>query len=768
MYGSINNTVQNELDILYGVNSVLDSNDFTAQAIIHRASNISSSADLELIKSHLWSAVEIIIAKDLHSEAEIKKAVFNQLDVTYHINAIAEALNFSGHAIIVRHRDMPSAAELDLVKKQLISSAIINLCSTVRSEAYIAKVEFNQLDIFYHINTIAEKLHYISQAIITYPTDLRSLVSINENLTLDVALEILQAPKHTLVIEALQDAYTRQYRPYSNFGYLLSLAVGNVAEGSFYSYIDFDLTDIIDLEGQAIWSIDLSITRSGTSDGVIYVYENYSNWSEGFIMWVTPMEISEEPLFSFNSNAQIIDITELVLQKIREGKRKLQIVLKSNDFVTFNSKESGYGPKLVVTHSELDWRGHLGYGSLGANATIMTGSRKLFHNTVTIPKKQDRWSHAVLREKGLKESEATIVSPLLHGSANILAHWNMMGASAMIMQTSDLVASFDKNASESHNTAILLTKNLFNSFAHISSGQVNDWREHTAYIRATGNSLKSEAIIPFNEFMASEAIILERSLIVGQSHIANPNFLSVADLRQRSNFYSEANISVPFYEGINSEALIKYYGDELSTAIIRSSQNIDFINEGLIRNLADSGIPAESYIKYYTDTINEAIIRQNNNQDLIGNVIVSIRDFILKQSEAYLHKADWTAGEAYLIAAYDVLSRAGIRIPKEEFHKALAEIYRVSDTNAEAVIHRITQLMGEAIIRESDVRLFYATAFLNGWWPDDITAYADILGRGKSVTSLAVIRTNANVWIPPQVDGKLPRLWKWEDYFPTA
>ena len=188
----------------------------------------------------------------------------------------------------------------------------------------------------------------------------------------------------------------------------------------------------------------------------------------------------------------------------------------------------------------------------------------------------------------------------------------------------------------------------------------------------------------------------------------------------------------------------------------------------MIRNLADSSIPAESHIKYYTDTINEVIIRQNNNQDLIGNVIVSIRDFILKQSEAYLHKADWTAGEAYLIAAYDVLSRAGISIPKEEFHKALAEIYRVSDTNAEAVIHRITQLMGEAIIRESDVRLFYATAFLNGWWPDDITAYADILGRGKSVTSLAVIRTNANVWIPPQVEGKLPRLWKWEDYFPTA
>ena len=105
MYGSINNTVQN---------------DFTAQAIIHRTSDINSSADLELIKSHLWSAVEIILAKDLHSEAEIKKAVFNQLDVTYHINAKAGALNFSGHAIIVGHGDMPSTAELDLVRNSLL------------------------------------------------------------------------------------------------------------------------------------------------------------------------------------------------------------------------------------------------------------------------------------------------------------------------------------------------------------------------------------------------------------------------------------------------------------------------------------------------------------------------------------------------------------------------------------------------------------------------------------------------------------------------
>jgi hypothetical protein len=126
------------------------------------------------------------------------------------------------------------------------------------------------------------------------------------------------------------------------------------------------------------------------------------------------------------------------------------------------------------------------------------------------------------------------------------------------------------------------------------------------------------------------------------------------------------------------------------------------------------------------------------------------------------------ANEALINETKHMLSEAQIRIPDDSFFQSLVDIYRVSDISAEAKIHKVSEIFNTVIIRESEVRLFYATSYLNGWYPYDTTALADILGRGKSIYSTAMIRTNARLIVPPHIDGRLPRPWKWEDYFPPA
>lgn len=664
-----------------------------------------------------------------------------------------------------------------------------------------------------HIASVADieliKHHFRNQALILHTKEFHGTAAVNEQLSMDVVLGLLQPPQTVITIDALQDTYTRQSRPYNNYGYLQLLAAGRAAEGEFRTYIEFDLTEIIqiiDLD-QAIISIDFKILESIFSFEKIDVYECYSKWNESFLMWVNEMNYSEEPLFSFYSG-DTVDITDLIKRLIEEGRTKFNIMLTSTDFVTFQSKESGTPPQLIVTYADPDWVGYIGESTGYSNAIIRNESRRLFHGVFSILHKDLMPSIAVIREKGLKEAEGTIVNPLYSGSADILANSFALHSSAMIMNTSDLASSFDKNASEHYNDATILEKDIFSAFADIAPGQAYDWRIHSADIKATGSFFGSSAIILKEILFGNTAYIKPYNELRGTVDIISPFFHNYVTITKFKDIPSEVTIGSPDYSDNIAEAVVRYRSNLESNFVARGHADYENYGEAIVSSKGFSNLYALTDIRFDNkltslatitnrdlyDFISEALVRREDQNELHsitdiltpnyfvgGAVILKHQSFDLSSTsyimlpdskeymaEAYIHSINAFRNEVIINQLSHMLNEAILRRSDKIDLQALADILRVSDIQSLADLRRISQILGKAIIREEGIWLQYNQAYLNGWHPFDVAFYADILARGNFNRSYAIIRTDARLWTPPASPERLPRIWVREDFLPDA
>ena len=664
-----------------------------------------------------------------------------------------------------------------------------------------------------HIASVADieliKHHFRNEALILRAKEFHSTAAVNEHLSMDVVLGLLQPPQTVITIDALQDTYTRQSRPYNNYGYLQLLAAGRAAEGEFRTYIEFDLTEIIqiiDLD-QAIMSIDFKILESIFSFEKIDVYECYSKWNESFLMWVNEMNYSEEPLFSFYSG-DTVDITDLIKRLIEEGRTKFNIMLTSTDFVTFQSKESGIPPQLIVTYADPDWVGYIGESTGYSNAIIRNESRRLFHGVFSILHKDLMPSIAVIREKGLKEAEGTIVNPLYSGLADILANSFALHSSAMIMNTSDLASSFDKNASEHYNDATILEKDIFSAFADIAPGQAYDWRTHSADIKATGSFFGSSAIILKEILFGNTAYIKPYNELRGTVDIISPFFHSYVTITKFKDIPSEVTIGSPDYSDNIAEAVVGYrsnlesnfvarrhadyenYGEAIvsskgfsnlyaltdirvdnkltSLSTITNRDLYDFISEALVRREDQNELHSITDILTHNYFVGGAVILKHQSFDLSSTSYIMLPDSKEHMAEAYIHSINAFRNEVIINQLSHMLNEAILRRSDKIDLQALADILRVSDIQSLADLRRISQILGKVIIREEGIWLQYNQAYLNGWHPFDVAFYADILARGNFNRSYAIIRTDARLWTPPASPERLPRIWVREDFLPDA
>jgi len=664
-----------------------------------------------------------------------------------------------------------------------------------------------------HIASVADieliKHHFRNEALIPHTKEFHSTAGVNEHLSMDVVLGLLQPPQTVITIDALQDTYTRQSRPYNNYGYLQLLAAGRAAEGEFRTYIEFDLTEIIQIIdlNQAIISIDFKILESIFSFEKIDVYECYSKWNESFLMWINEMNYSEEPLFSFYSG-DTVDITDLIKRLIEEGRTKFNIMLTSTDFVTFQSKESGIPPQLIVTYADPDWVGYIGESTGYSNAIIRNESRRLFHGVFSILHKDLMPSIAVIREKGLKEAEGTIVNPLYRGLADILANSFALHSSAMIMNTSDLASSFDKNASEHYNDATILEKDIFSAFADIAPGQAYDWRTHSADIKATGSFFGSSAIILKEILFGNTAYIKPYNELRGTVDIISPFFHSYVTITKFKDIPSEVTIGSPDYSDNIAEAVVGYrsnlesnfvarrhadyenYGEAIvsskgfsnlyaltdirvdnkltSLSTITNRDLYDFISEALVRREDQNELHSITDILTPNYFVGGAVILKHQSFDLSSTSYIMLPDSKEHMAEAYIHSINTFRNEVIINQLSHMLNEAILRRSDKIDLQTLADILRVSDIQSLADLRRISQILGKVIIREEGIWLQYNQAYLNGWHPFDVAFYADILARGNFNRSYAIIRTDARLWTPPASPERLPRIWVREDFLPDA
>ena len=161
------------------------------------------------------------------------------------------------------------------------------------------------------------------------------------------------------------------------------------------------------------------------------------------------------------------------------------------------------------------------------------------------------------------------------------------------------------------------------------------------------------------------------------------------------------------------------------------------------------------------------ILRHENN-NILNTAYIMIPDKVEHNAEAYLNKIITFENEATLYQLSQIVGEAIVRRSDKHNIYSQAELFEISTLPSHVDIREISQIAGQAIIREEGVMLYLATAFLNGWYPFDTLFCADILATGNFKYSYATIRNNARVWTPPTTIGKLPRVWDWEDFFPTA
>ena len=235
------------------------------------------------------------------------------------------------------------------------------------------------------------KVHLIGKAYNPFKSQLQSSARVLDNNSLDINFKLLQPPVEPLVAGATQDTFIRQSKPTTNYGDSQILAVGRAGDGEYRSFIDIDLTDIINLinSGMNITSMDLIINKLPSSDGILYIHECYSTWYENYLIWLTPVNYSENPIFIYEArgNQVIIDIAEYVYSLIKQGKTKLSLVLKSDDFILLNSKESGLPPRIEVRYTDPSWVGETGECFFGGNATVRAVSTKDFYSSYRLREK---------------------------------------------------------------------------------------------------------------------------------------------------------------------------------------------------------------------------------------------------------------------------------------------------------------------------------------------------------------------------------------------
>jgi hypothetical protein len=614
------------------------------------------------------------------------------------------------------------------------------------------------------------KKELYSNALIPYTQNLSGKVAVNENLTMNITMGILRPPVITMEITPIKDAYTRESRPYINYGHSTSLAVGQASEGEFRTYIEFDISDILDITDQVILSVKLELTKATSNSGIINLYEVYSQWNEGLIIWMNPIQYSPTPLIEVDINdyKTTLNMYPFLMQLIDNDNSKMSLFLKSDNFLTLSSRESATPPKLIIEYTDPSWDGHIGINHFKNSACIKTHKNKYFYGTANIAEYNIHHGIAILKEKGLIDNEAVITNPLLYNIANILGNMSNIASSADIRNTSDLTSMYDKNATEGYGAAILLTKNLMSSTAIIPPGSaINFYDGHVnisrpfihcmvdvldkilqggvAIIRASNNNDTNSFSGIINPLFTGNALLTIFDNLSGFALIGEEDFTDTPSEAQISpwlDFYSTSTIVSPWSNNIYSNVKIKHRNDAIALAKVKYKEEMH--NIATILN------------SFYMNMLSEAHLIGTGKNNLYSMAL--LKEF----SSLYNTVSIINMGDSALN------NSAYIMIPDSNDFNAEGTVHLVSDKSAYVSIKRISQLLGSVIIREYNVDLFNGQASLNGWHPSYLEAIATILARNYMKHSIAEIINTAREWKLPTNENRLPREWKWEDFFPVT
>lgn len=578
-----------------------------------------------------------------------------------------------------------------------------------------------------------------SKAIVPYARFLAGMAEIPINTTMDILMNVIQPPMMDLNLGVVKDAFVRESYPTMNYGDRHILISGADYDGKYITYLGFDISNINSLEGMVIQDIHLIIQKEFGTGGTISFHECRNDWYENYVIWYHDMKIDPNPIFTVEAGQDdgyiIQNLTELITQKVALGITKFSLAVKTDDYVVFSAKESGAGPRIVVTYFDPEWFGYSDRIQMYNHALIRRLEAHDFESAALITKKLVQTCKAyVIRRENLV-SKASIINMQIPSTAMIVRSLYNTNRGFVQGRLELGGKAYIPKSSIDGKGDIKQVKDL-SSKAHVKYEAESRSMEGRAGI--VKDFMESVAILKHFRDLASMARIGDtRTELPSQASIMNTLLFNKADIRKTRDIASKATIIA------NKDFVAKA---DITKAF--------FPGKGFINETEDLFSKAD--ILGGKDLFSTANIVKGHSVDIPNKTHVREREDF--EGTVNIHKLLETESFAD-ITNFINLGTAVIKHLTEMYAKAT--IVPNMDLAGRAEIAQIVQLTSQAMIRQFDQIDLTSQAFI-GYYIDAIRGRAEITNCTFDCVAYIL---QPRKWRPNREGGltfedrRLPRPW---------
>jgi hypothetical protein len=711
----------------------------------------------------------------------ISSAIINErsdLDVVYNTPYGEGLRDILGESVVPYRNSIFSLAESLGLGTNLPTHAFIPYWNWFFSQARVT--ENNLMEVKYNVPYGTDENIIYNQVIIPYRKDFfnqafvepihrdyvgraynphlnlehKGIARINENLELDVGLRMIAPPINELTVSVLKDTYTRQAKPTINYGTSQTLIAGMAADGEYKTYIEFDLKQIIDLQDMNFTSLKLVIDKLDSTDGRVDIYECYTKWHENYLIWLSTIEHSPEPILSstFYGTSVEFEILPLIKQMIEQGKTTLNLVIKSPHTIILKAKESGVPPKLVLQYTDPNWNGFIDAVEMTNQAIIRALAKKDIYSSYKLVEHLFLNASATLRNGRDNFGRAEINRGLITGYAEpAVSKYVNAQAVFRVTKGADLPSFYNHNALNGDSNAYVPYRaDVFGRAVIPPEASVDDFNGKLDIIRTYVFSLAelirsaavgSSAVIRItnekdllasadilNEFITNKATLNLRSIsygsvivrkrelehLISKMQIDTPYLYSDYELRKHSISYGSARLNglvskdITAYANVNTPNMRSWYQlrknhNFASLAIIKVQGFNDLINSAFVAEKSELNAQARLRAVGCDEKTGEIIVRRSDIDDKTGygNLLIG-KDLV---SEATLRRSDIKE-----VMSESIVRRSDV----DDIHGYFNIPYR-RDLLAQAIVRRsdYRDIDAEGIVRRSDYRDLYGISKLS-------------------------------------------------------
>jgi len=581
--------------------------------------------------------------------------------------AIYESLSTAGIRIKESHLSENSQAEIRNVTTMDVSFSVpFGLDSNTKGSTGFIKERLETISKAL-LDMTNHKTH--SSSFISYKNKFPSWARIVGMTEMDLNYNLIQFPVYKINSYITKDAFVRQSRPRSNYGYYENMSLGQSLDGEYVVLLQADVSQILDLDleresleiRKAHLFLYFPMFDSYLEKPEVEVYEIDRDWQENSVTWAESLAFNLTYVFNFNIVSQVnrVNILDYLKDLKSRGKTVVNILLKTKVNKTFSISAKETEDLIISPKIEFEFRDFLEpifYGSknkVGTSVIRRKDKLDLEYCTSRIISEYQRDSEDISGTALLKE---------LRGDSDLssqISLSNYDGSTVVSMagiRLSNKICTVNIVVSSRIPSGAIITSKTnynMNSFAGIRGSN----KISTAKLKSS-NSIHGAAFIRERE----KDEIISGIKIVGQLN----QKISTAKFRYFSGMISDARIRV------------KTNSDETSNLVVRRSSKQDTLSMAKI---------------IYIENMNsEAVIRAIKNYDFNGKGFIYAEVLNSINSNAIIRRKDFK----------DITSSSSLKVISNKESNGFIRISETKNEKSSAIIRREEQkdIISESILKQ--------------------------------------------------------------------